>query len=733
MTRKLSFPSYARLLWIVGYIGGAIYTPPLASPTVAAAGSAAAPVNSPGMNTPCKITATGAIQADGSLGRGPLLGDVYQIQGATPSENYVDDDEANNGTVTFTSPGGTYSITVGMFLLNQSRNGVNTYAVRWAAGNVGRAHGSAWIPGRWTWSMNYTDHQRTPYTCTAAGSVTVASTWNPGHGFLRSYNDTPNLVTDGNNQLFFPTGFDWYLPYYNGKNTIYGEAEIPALSYVTVSGTSVTYVSGARFSTAAEPASVTSYLYLCPSLPVCTPYFNVTVNSAISITLPSGGGTFSTPIPAYRGFIRDVGVSSDHASGTYETTVANAAQFYAAWGENFNRLSTANAGSPTVDEGFLGTGYNTYNWSTSGSASWGIPAIDSWFAATHAVGIHLMWGGNSIQPCASYACTPTTLSNLQNVFGYISARWGAFYDVLELENEQPNVPQEWVDRVGNLLTNGVPGIAGGSPADPYGHFFTNSFFPNDATVYTHPYGPFSSGPPDAYLNWIDLRHLDNMAGQLVYGWIAGEVGVATRCPGWPGGNGGNTMPRYNGEQVQQLGIAPSSQSPSAPANETNGPRIGTEQLFFNQCGGAVFSAPGDSFSINSKKPKISNTWYDFRSVPLLNFMAGLDPAAAPLTVTLGGSCSRTCGFAGLGSSSHIRLLIYVSTGNRETGVPDTVSSGTVKLTVPQSNMTCRLVNPVTGATLGKCSPPSGSQTINLPKFGGTAQPDIWLQLDPPSN
>jgi hypothetical protein len=146
----------------------------------------------------------------------------------------------------------------------------------------------------------------------------------------------------------------------------------------------------------------------------------------------------------------------------------------------------------------------------------------------------------------------------------------------------------------------------------------------------------------------------------------------------------------------------------------------------------VFNAPGDYFSIDSKKPKVSNTWYDFSNVPLLNFMAGLDPSAAPLTVSLGGSCSRACGYAGLGSSSHVRLLIYVSTGNSSTGAPATVS-GTVKLTVPQSNMTCKLVNPATGATLGTCSPSAGSQTITLPKFGGPAQPDIWLQLDSSSN
>src|ERR1039457_424140 len=98
---------------------------------------------------------------------------------------------------------------------------------------------------------SHTRNQCILYTCTATGSVIVASTWNAGHGFLRNYNNTPNLVTDGNNQLFFPTGFDWYVPYNsntgNAPSPTYGKAEVPALAYVTVSGTSVTYSSGVQF------------------------------------------------------------------------------------------------------------------------------------------------------------------------------------------------------------------------------------------------------------------------------------------------------------------------------------------------------------------------------------------------------------------------------------------------------------------------------------------------------
>jgi hypothetical protein len=669
------------------------------------------------------------------LGSDPLLGDVYQIQGATPSENYVDDDEANNGTVTFTSPSGTSSITVGMFLLNQSVNGVNNYAVRWAAGNAGKANGSAWIPGTWTWSMSYTDHQSTPYTCTETGSVNVASTWDAGNGFLRSYNNTPNLVTDGNNQLFFPIGFDWYDPYYNAAagTTVFNEPEIPALSYVTVNGTSVTYVSGVQFSTTAEPSNITPQIYLCPSMPICTPYFNITVNSGTSVTLPSNGGTYSTPIPAYLGFTRDIsGGDFSHALGTNPTTQVLAAQFYAAWGENFNRLSTGNIGSPYINGNYLGTGFNQYYWSTGAAAQGGVQAIDSWFAATHAVGIHLMWGGDwGAQPCASFSCTATTRSNLQNFYAYVSARWGAFYDVLELENEQQNVPQNWVDDVGEVIVTGVPGIAGGNPADPYGHFFTQSYMPNDPTEYSSPYGPFSSGPSDPYLNWIDLHHLDGQVGQ-VYEYFGNAASSNWRCPAWPGGQGGNTMPRFNGESAQTVGMAPSSQSPSQPNNEVNGQRVAADQLIFNQCGGTVFNAPGDFYQINSTAPIVSNTWYDSMTPTIVPFMTGLDPAAAPISMTLSGGCaSGACSYAALGSSTHVRAVLVSATGNSSTGVSNAVTNPTITLTVPAG--TYKWVNPATGAVLSSGTTPAGSNSFTYSgTFAGPSNPtDLYFQADQP--
>jgi hypothetical protein len=686
-------------------------------------GSAPVAVNPTVTQNPCNITAAGTILEDGSLGGDPFLGDVYQIQG-TITADYVDDDEAGNSTVTFTAPD-EHTVTVGMFLLNQHTNGTNTYAVRVAAGYVSSGN---WMPGTWTWSMNYSD--RASNTCTATGSFTVQNAFAPSQGFLRQVGTTPNLETDGNGRLFFPTGMDWYTAGGTGSGSIFGEAAIPALAYVTVSGTAVTYVSGTNFTTQTLPSGLSVAMYLCIGGPgSCTLYPNLTINSSTSITLGSSGGTYANPIPAYLFFFRNLGQSFNHALSNV-VTVAQAARFFAQWGTTFGRFPGGQGA--TVESRFLGTGYNDYNWSTTTGTIFGIPSVDLYFAAMHANGIHTMYGGSNAMsgaPCPSSVCNSTELSNLQNYYAMVSARWGAFYDVLELSNEQAE-PQTWADYVGTVLTNGVSGIAGGNPADPYGHFFTNSFFPNNPSYYSSTYGPFSSGPSDAYLNFVDLPHQDNeYQATPVYNYMTDQTGNVNSCPGnGSGGYGGNTLPRFNGEINWPLGVPPATQTASAPNNEQNGPRFVDEQAVLNQCGGTVFNAITDQISINSTTPITSPTWYDTMSgrTILQRFMVGLDTSAAPITVTLGGGCaSSACSYAALGSSNHIRLVLNSATGNSSTGIPNTVRTGTVTLTVPQSGMTGNWVNPSTGAVISTISPSSGSQTLNVPSF----QYDIYLQLD----
>jgi hypothetical protein len=113
---------------------------------------------------------------------------------------------------------------------------------------------------------------------------------------------------------------------------------------------------------------------------------------------------------------------------------------------------------------------------------------------------------------------------------------------------------------------------------------------------------------------------------------------------------------------------------------------------------------------------------------LQQFMAGLDPAAAPVTVTLGGGCTSGCSYAALGSSQHIRLVLNSSTGNATTGAPNAVNGGAITVSVPQPNMTGKWWNPTTGALIGTVttSGTAGNQTFTVPNFNV----DIWFQLDP---
>jgi hypothetical protein len=674
------------------------------------------------------------------------LGDVYQIQG-TITADYVDDDEAGNSTVTFTAPDG-HTVTVGMFLLNAHANGTNTYAVRVAAGYVSSGN---WMPGTWTWSMNYSD--RASNACTATGSFTVQNAFAPSQGFLRQVGTTPNLETDGNGKLFFPTGTGSYSEYWNGTYEVYNVATKPCSAIVNVSGTSVTYVSGdcnsasgTGFATSTLPTGVYNDIYICPSPTTCTAYWNTTVNSSTSMTLGSSGGTLNL-VQAYVGFERDLGNGAHHALD-YQTTLAAAAQFQMQFGNNFTRFSDGNLDTNialVANTTFNGTGYNSYNWTaTTGSAKWGIPAIDLQFAAAHAAGQHIVWGGpNALSgaPCPSFTCTSTEKQNLQNLFGMVSARWGAFYDVLELANEQAvaqGMNQTWLDDVGQVIVTGVSGIAGGNPADPYGHFFTTTYFPNNSAVYGTPtFGPFSSPyVADAYLNFVEIPHVDTaFSGTPVYKFMTSEATYVSACPGnGSGGFGGNTLPRYNGEEATSVGIAPSSQSASAPNTEVNGPRVVDEQMVFNQCGGGYFGTLNDQLAFNSSTPIVADGWYEYAQgrVALQRFMLGLDTAAAPITVTLGGGCAGSaCTYAALGSSTHVRAVLVSATGNSSTGVSNAVTNPTITLTVPAG--TYKWVNPATGAVLASGTTTSGSNSFTYSgTFGGASQPtDIYFQADQP--
>jgi hypothetical protein len=677
----------------------------------------------------------------------PNLGDVYQIQGTTPSENYTDDDEANNGYVVFTNTATGKSITVGMFLLNQHVNGVNTFAVRWAAGNAGSANSNVWTSGAWTWAMTYADHQTTPYTCTATGSVTVSGTHGAANGFLRQYSNTPNVTTDLNSALFFPMGQNWYFGYFNGTNTLFGQAALPLEAVANISsGGAVTYVSGTPFNNTTQASSVTPQVYVCPSATpyYCTPWWNVTVNSTTSLTINSYTGGALTGVNVWLAFVRDTATGGGHPLGD-AASLTSAAQLFTQWDYNFNRYTDTQSESFIISTTFNNPKYNDYNWNvTPGSTKFGIPAMDLYFAAFHNAGGHQVYGGPDFigdQPCPSYTCSANQLQNLQNNWAYIAARWGAFVDVFEVSNELADQPQTWIDYIGQTLYAGVTGVAGGNPADPYGHFFTTSWFVNNSASpasYSPTYGPVGStawGTADAYLNAIDIPHQDAEGTTAIYSYLVDNLTNVNNCPGnGTGGLRGNNWFAINTENALPLGRAPASQSGTAPNDETNGGRIVNESYVLNQCGSAAFNDLTDALGINSTTPQVGYSWYDYLQGPyqIGQFMSGLDAAAVPITVSLGGGCGL-CSSSAMGSNTHIRALIVSNSGNTA-GVPNMVTSPTITLTVPNASMTCNWWNPVTGATTACTVPGSGSQTLTYSgTLGGssyaTSPPEIWLALD----
>ena len=712
------------------------------------------------------ITTSGPIQADGTLGAGnPNLGDVWQIQG-TITANYVDDDEVNNGYLVVTDPTAAHTMTTGAFLLNQHVNGLNTFAARVAAGCYISAGVCVWESGVWTYSFHFAD--RLGNTATLTGSYTVAATKNPTGGFLRQYSTTPALYADmSSSQEFFGNGVNNWQPYYN-KDTlhqIYGSAEGPQLAYVTVSGTAVTWVSGAQFTVQTLPAAVYNQFYICPTTAVasapgsgsCQFFSGVTINSATSATLPGSCTGCTGTIPAYLGFMRDLHTGNRAYGYQYPSpSIANQLAFYAQWGSNIDRFADTQAAEIIGTLGTGGTAYNNYNWSSTTTITpWGIPAIDTLFAAAHAVGIQMVWNGpwwgqsSSPNPCPSFVCTANQKSNLQGLYYTIAARYSAYYSLLEFGNEM-NAPQTWTDYIGTILYTGVSGFAGGNPADPYGHFFTTSYYPGVPYNGQSPaYGPPSANP-DSYLNLGDIAHASATApvlptGHADYeflGYSKGSNGYGySGCP--QNATMGTSLPRFQGEGegpgVQTssypglgLGLVPGTSTYSAPNDEQHGERLADASYALGQCQFAYYGQLGDQWGFNSVTPVLNVSWLDLAQGRLFlhTFLTGLDPAATPLTATLG-SCSG-CTYEALGSTNHIRLILNSGTGSG--GVSNAIAAGTVQLAVPQASMGYSWTNPVTGAVIssGTTAGSPGTQTFTAPAFGGTNPPDVWLAFDNPS-
>ncbi|MGO9274484.1 MAG: hypothetical protein ACLQOO_30350 [Terriglobia bacterium] len=695
--------------------------------------------------TTCNVTTTGTVQADNSVSGNPRLGDVYQVQG-TIVANYANDDSVAPATITVCPgnnacpPGAANSVTSGLFLVNAHVNGTNTYAANLAAGYLSPG---VWQYGLWTYYLNFSDLLSN--RCTYTGSFTVSAGWNPGDGFLRSYRNTPNLYTDGNGSAFWGTGWQWYSMYFRNNTPQYGYAEVPGHAFVNVSGTDVSWVSGTQFTTQTLPPNVYNQIYICPTLASCTYYGDVAINSATDLTLPSSGGTYSN-VEAWLGFVRDFARGHPKHANGYRVSLGEAAQFYRQWGANIDRFSNANQYMPEIVGSWLGTGYNDYNYGTSGySNNWGLPAVDLWFAAAHAAGIHIHMGGMNGETgnCPKHFCTTSEQSNLQHYWAMLAARYGAFVDLWEIQNEA-DPPQTWVDLVASVLNTGVNGIVNGLPADPYGHLFTVSEFPSGYGTYPSGYltwlklllGRGSYGPgtatPDANLTAVAIPHSNgrvNGTSGYIYSALSGiKSGISQGgCPKIPWLI--TTLPHFQGEGPEGQGITPSSQSAQTPNDETNGNRIVDAAYVLNQCVNTEFIYPVDFLAIDSDSPRVTATWLDLTKGRrfLETFMRDLEVTAAPLSVTLGDGCaSGACSYAALASSRRVRLILNSSTGNASTGVPNSVTKGTATLMVPTANMICQWQNPSTGQIISTLTPTSGSYTFTAPNFSV----DVWLQCDP---
>jgi hypothetical protein len=73
------------------------------------------------------------------------------------------------------------------------------------------------------------------------------------------------------------------------------------------------------------------------------------------------------------------------------------------------------------------------------------------------------------------------------------------------------------------------------------------------------------------------------------------------------------------------------------------------------------------------------------------------------------------------------LELNSNTGNGTTGVPNTVTAGTVTFNVPQASMTGKWWNTANGSIISTITSSStaGSQTFTAPNFNV----DMWFQLD----
>ena len=568
----------------------------------------------------CSNVTHGVLQSGGSLGSDtPRLGDVYAVRWSN-AYSYADDDQGSPSTITvcpgssICAPGAAHSITSGVFqagpnLTDTPAGANNPFGANLKAGfswSSGIGSTPTWTPGTWTWSLLYQD--RLGNTCSASNQFTVLPSWNPGHGFLRPCaTNAVNFCTDGDGKAFWGTGYNWYpLNEYAATGWSLTTAGVPAHMRATLNTTTgdLAWASGVQFIYPAPGGSISAYVVCNTDFYDATTYWGISLNSATDATVNTsqqlvlGNGAVSGTVDCWQGWVRNLGVSGNHAD-SYQVPLSTAAQILSENGEHLIRFSNNNAEMPSLDiqsgssgsngTGWLSSGYNLYKETSPASAlssnsynAGGLPTLDIWYAAANAAGIHNLLGGFVLHDaannpaddgnCPSYVCNgPTGASNLQYYWAMLAARYAAFGPIWEFLNEAYGalIPgTAWVNSVATTLNAGVSGImcapsCGGSPApvptDPYSNLMT---------LNTSGAANYAVSPGDTNLKELDLDHSASLEASdyteltNINSIVSSLVG--TECVGHIAAC---SAPRFQGEVIGTNGYGgtiPGSQSRTAP-------------------------------------------------------------------------------------------------------------------------------------------------------------------------
>jgi hypothetical protein len=281
------------------------------------------------------------------------------------------------------------------------------------------------------------------------------------------------------------------------------------------------------------------------------------------------------------------------------------------------------------------------------------------------------WVPSSILTNASATTTQAALRYHQ----YIINRFGAYVDIWELCNES-TIPQSYVDVI-------VPFI---HTNDPYLHLITM----NGNITPANNQGQFDVQTFHSYYSSPTLGLSE-----------AGTGGRGTPVFDEECGNAG-PFGSYDPRRYRIMGWTGFFKQ--------------TSMMFWGYAGGGLACQTSFTPGGNSNQ---SIGWEEQLETKILSdFIAGLDPTAAPITPTLSPANQMQC-FA---LSSSTDLGLYLTHGLSTLNA--LITNATVTLTVPASNMQGQWIDPQTGTLLKTITVNAGSQALPVPAFAT----DIALRL-----